>query len=217
MKKLAVVTILAVWLALPVLTLAQDATPAPIRATPEVSLRPDQPVPIAGFDGFDGDLPAAATLGDGWVVRTSGLAPPSDGPVRYVVEYASRQGDRVTVAVTPYGSVSAALDVYAATDELLDAWQGPLAQDDDELSRSDLAELPDPDGCDRTSRVEGREAFTGYPVGATLCLSERQSAVVLVVASGVVRQGGEELRLHAASDVVMVRTLASLAGGATGG
>ena len=67
------------------------------------------------------------------------------------------------------------------------------------------------------SRVEGGEAFTGYPVGATLCLSERHSAVVLVVTSGTISSGGEELRLHAASDVVMAWTLASLAGGGATG
>ena len=152
--KQVMVTVLAVWLAFPASGLAQDATPAPILATPEASPQLAQPSPI---DGFAGGFPTAMTFGDGWVVRTGGVAEPAGGVAasRSVAAYASQQGDRVTIEVVPYGSVSEALDVFAATDDRLDGWQGPLTQDDDELGRSELA------GLDAPARLRPREPRRG--------------------------------------------------------
>ena len=211
-------TTMAVLLGLAVLAspaVAQDATPLaePSPAyvtTPNGTYPTDEPIPLAGLDGA---FPSASVLGPDWVVFDVYEGDPVEGSgaTRYNIDYTGGFGDRALVQIIPVASLRDARVVGTYADDIVESWTYSLGEATGQLDRSDLVALPAPIGCQAVNRTEGREPYTSYSVGVTVCTNDPMGIIILVITSGVLLRGTDNLRLHEASDYLAFQAVSAMA------
>lgn len=177
MCKVIAVILLATMLTSPVM--AQEATPVGTPITTESASDHDAMVTALG-------LPPAITFGVGWSVDEARDNGRNTDP-RYQVWYISSRGDRIYIAISPYGgSIGDAIDSLALASDQVARMERELIEDDESRSRAELVDLPGPTGCSDPTWAEGFERFTLYGTAAVACLDESQQRVMTVVLSGSV-------------------------------
>jgi hypothetical protein len=133
-------------------------------------------------------LPAAATLGDGWALASTGsLGLPTElFRAGTLGVFTGPAGARILAAVmlVTESRVAVRRSWEAATD-LFHKYSGELAYDPD---RDDILDrLPLPAGCVEAKRIDGTARQlgldTGIPMGLTLCAAD-PDVILLVVVSG---------------------------------
>lgn len=193
-----ILIIAAVLLLYPMAARAQDATPV---TTPGSTNGPS-----TDYDAITdaAGLPAASVFGAGWAVdyaEDAGM----EASARYRVWYTRDGGDRIYVAVYPFGdSVSAAVEASRLSRDHVAVMESELIEGDEGRTASELAELDAPVGCSDATWAEGFDRFTFYPTAAISCLDEANDRVLTVVLSGSVEQedGSDALYIPGLSLVI---------------
>ena len=193
-----VLVIAAAIMLFPMAAMAQDATPVTTPASTDgTSTDYDAITDASG-------MPRANVFGAGWELdyaEDNG----TEAGARYRIWYTHSGGDRIYVAVYPFGdSVSDAVEAYGLSSDHVAAMESELIEGDEGRTASELAELNAPLGCSDVTWAEGFDRFTFYPTAAIACLDEANDRVLTVVLSGVVEgEDGSEAPYVPGLNVVM--------------
>ncbi len=135
-------------------------------------------------------LPSAADFGPDWRLDLARRIEPVArlDAERYQAWYTRADGSRIYLIVDLYGtSISDAVALSNESDDLIRQMESSLPEGSGGRSAIELGQIISAPGCSSTTRAEGEEPYTRYPVGALSCLDEENQRVLTVVVSGSVQ------------------------------
>ncbi len=149
--------------------------------------------PMHAQDSVSTMLPAPEALGVGWEITADFSASAEDiaefFPWAAEVSYRRYAGPRswrvLVIVARPRPGIAAAADAVEYVEGLVDHVYGNTDQEGEIRSRSVLADLPAPTGCDAVSRAEGSDEFFRMNTGATSCATSTGLVVYAIVSGGV--------------------------------